>query len=85
MSPELLKEEADFYGLTDSKFVELFNKWTIEVEMMEMKMEIQALTKRNCWFETITLQINWHDISPEYVKIETKVEIQALQVSTFES
>ena len=45
MSPELLKEEADFYGLTDSKFTELCNKRTLEMEMTEMKMEIQALQK----------------------------------------
>ena len=45
MSPELLKEEADFYGLTDPKFAELCNKRTLEMEMTEMKMEIQALQK----------------------------------------
>ena len=45
MSPELLKEEADFYGLTDPKFTELCNKRTLEMEMTEMKMEIQALQK----------------------------------------
>ena len=45
MSPELLKEEADFYGLTDPKFAELCNKRTLEMEIMEMKMEIQALQK----------------------------------------
>ena len=45
MSPELLKEEAEFYGLTDPKFAELCNKWTLEMEIMEMKMEIQALQK----------------------------------------
>ena len=45
MSPALLKEEADFYGLKDPKFTELCNKRTLEMEMMEMKMEIQALQK----------------------------------------
>ena len=45
MSPELLKEEADFYGLTDPKFAELCNKRTLEMEMTEMKMEMQALQK----------------------------------------
>ena len=45
MSPELLKEEVDFYRITDSKFTELCNKRTLEMEMTEMKMEIQALQK----------------------------------------
>lgn len=45
MSPELLKKEADFYGLKDPKFAELCNKRTMEMEMTEMKMEIQALQK----------------------------------------
>ena len=45
MCPELLKEEADFYGLKDPKFAELCNKRTMEMEMTEMKMEIKALQK----------------------------------------
>ena len=45
MSPELLKEEADFYGLKDPKFAELCNKRPLEIENMEMKMEIKALQK----------------------------------------
>ena len=43
MVAELLKEEADFYGLKDPKFEEMCQKHTTEMEIVEMKMEIAAM------------------------------------------
>ena len=46
MSAKLLKEEADYFGILNSKFEEACRKKSWEMEMLELKLQVNLLLKK---------------------------------------
>ena len=75
MVADLLKEEADFYGLKDPKFDEMCQKHTTEMDIVEMKMEVAAMEKqlktliKNC-------EAQQREVKIEFAKMKHNLENQ---------